>query len=217
MFAPGSAKPERIVGIPLSASAGTIGSVPPLRMSSGRRPSTRSNASWRVDGRRVRRDEAGGRGRPAFDLEVGARGRRLAQEALEMRIDLLDVLSRGEPDRDVRLRLDRQDRLLQVRLADRDPVDVDGRARERARVELLGSGLVGRPGAGLASTASPESSSSQERRSSSVGSIPRPGAPRASRSPRRACCMSACAAFSAAPPKTPECRSRSPVRRRTWK
>ena len=29
--------------------------------------------------------------------------------------------------------------------------------------------------------------------------------------------MSACAAFSAAPPYIPECRSRSPVRRVTWK
>src|SRR5919204_199169 len=46
MFESGSAKPVRIVGIPLSASAGTIGSVPPERTSRGRVPSARSNA-WR--------------------------------------------------------------------------------------------------------------------------------------------------------------------------
>src|SRR5579884_4248272 len=41
----GRPKPVRITGIPRSAKAGTIGSVPPERTRSGRRPRTRSNAS----------------------------------------------------------------------------------------------------------------------------------------------------------------------------
>ena len=41
----GRPKPVITVGMPLSASAGTIGSVPPERISAGRRPSARSNAS----------------------------------------------------------------------------------------------------------------------------------------------------------------------------
>ena len=45
MFESGSPKPVMIVGIPLSARAGTIGSVPPVRISAGRTPSTRSKAS----------------------------------------------------------------------------------------------------------------------------------------------------------------------------
>ena len=45
MFESGSAKPVSTVGIPFFSSAGTIGSVPPERISSGRTPSARSNAS----------------------------------------------------------------------------------------------------------------------------------------------------------------------------
>ena len=45
MFESGSEKPVSTVGIPFFASAGTIGSVPPDRISSGRTPSARSNAS----------------------------------------------------------------------------------------------------------------------------------------------------------------------------
>ena len=63
-------KPVMIVGIPLSASAGTIGSVPPERMSSGRAPSTRSNASrpsWIAFASGGTRP--GRRRRPALDLE----------------------------------------------------------------------------------------------------------------------------------------------------
>ncbi len=80
-----ASKPVTIVGIPLSARAGTIGSVPPERSSSGRTP---ERALERVlaepDRGRVRRDQAGRRGRPELDLDLGALGRRLAEQALEL-------------------------------------------------------------------------------------------------------------------------------------
>ena len=83
---PGSAKPVRIVGMPRSESAGTSGIVPPERRSSGRRPRTRSKASW---ARRTAGASGGispgGDGRPPLDLELGALGRSLAQKALERR------------------------------------------------------------------------------------------------------------------------------------
>ena len=44
----GSAKPVRIVGMPLSASAGTIGSVPPERVRIGLIPKACSNASCAI-------------------------------------------------------------------------------------------------------------------------------------------------------------------------
>ena len=44
----GSAKPVRIVGMPLSASAGMIGSVPPERVRIGRTPNAVSNASCAI-------------------------------------------------------------------------------------------------------------------------------------------------------------------------
>ena len=44
ILASGSENPVMIVGMPLFVSAGTIGSVPPERVSVGRTPSTRSNA-----------------------------------------------------------------------------------------------------------------------------------------------------------------------------
>src|SRR4029453_17719265 len=45
MFESGSGTPGGTVGMPFPASAGTIGSVPPERISSGRTPRARSNAS----------------------------------------------------------------------------------------------------------------------------------------------------------------------------
>jgi hypothetical protein len=44
----GRAKPVRIVGMPLSASAGTIGRVPPERVRMGLIPKPRSNASCAI-------------------------------------------------------------------------------------------------------------------------------------------------------------------------
>ena len=135
-----------IVGVPRSTSAGTIGSVPPERRSSGRTPRARSNASspsWIAC--ESGRDEAGRRRRKARDLELRARGRRLAQQALDLAGDRLDLLAGREPDRDVRLSEDRQDRLLELRRAALDAVHVERRLGERAQVELLGRLRVGGP------------------------------------------------------------------------
>ena len=131
MFESGSAKPVMIVGMPLSASAGTIGSVPPERISSGPAPSARSNASrpsWIAGASGG--DEAGRRRRPA------ARPRRSAPSGAASRSSrsTAGAISSTswpgrEPDREVRLRLDRQHGLLEVRRAALDAVHVDAPAR----------------------------------------------------------------------------------------
>ena len=150
-FESGRPKPVMIVGMPLPASAGTIGSVPPERISAGRRPRTRSKASrpsWIA--------LASGGTRPGGDDDQsstraprpsGAASRRSRSSAGR---DLLDLLPGREPDREVRDRLDRQHRLLQVRRAALDAVHVERGLGERAEVELLGRARVGRPRALLA-------------------------------------------------------------------
>ena len=137
--------------MPRSARAGTSGIVPPERRRSGRRPTTRSNAS-----RPRRTAGASGGIRPAgaletaLDLELCARRGCVAEEPLERGADLVGVLARGEPDRDVRLGEDRQHRLLEDGLAAGEPVHVDRGAREGAVVEGLGGLVVHRPRARLA-------------------------------------------------------------------
>ena len=102
-----------------------------------------------ADGGSVRRDQPRRGGRPPLDLQLGALGRSLAQEALERRGDLLDVLPGREPDGDVGLGENRQDCLLEDGLAAVDPVDVDRRGGERAEVELVGRLRVQRLRAGF--------------------------------------------------------------------
>ena len=58
-------------------------------------------------------------------------GRSVAQDALERRGDLVDVLAGREPDGDVRLGGDRKHRLLQDRLAAGDAIHVHRRAGQR--------------------------------------------------------------------------------------
>ena len=113
-----SAMPVMIVGMPLSASAGTIGSVPPERTSSGRRSKTCSNASCasRIAGASGG-SSPGARRDQSLDLDIGARGRGLAQQPLDLRRDHLRILAGREPDRHIRLGLHREHGLLQLRRA----------------------------------------------------------------------------------------------------
>ena len=60
--------------MPLPASAGTIGRVPPVRISAGRRPSDAlERVEAELDRLRIGRDEARRRRRPQLDLELRAR------------------------------------------------------------------------------------------------------------------------------------------------
>ncbi len=141
----GRSKPLTIVGMPRSASAGTIGSVPPERSSSGRRPSTRSKASCASF-----TAGASGATRPAGaddqrSISTWAPERRgVAHEPLHRERDLLHVLHRRQADGDVRLGLDRDDRLLEQRRSAGETVDVHRGARQRPLVELLGGAAVAR-------------------------------------------------------------------------
>src|SRR5262249_19221841 len=139
-FESGRPKPVITTGIPLSPSAGTIGRVPPDRTRAGRTPSTFSNASrpsWIAF-------EPGGT-RPGGAVDLRPRRRRFAQEALDDRRDLVDVLARRQANRDVRDRLDGKHRLLQHGRAGCDPVHVERRLGERPQIEVLGCALVLRP------------------------------------------------------------------------
>ena len=100
----------------LSASAGTIGSVPPERRRSGRVPSTRSNASWAsFTAGASGGDEAGGRDDQRSTSSVGAGGRRLAEQPLERGRDLLRRPGPGASRIETfASRLDRKHRLLEV-------------------------------------------------------------------------------------------------------
>ena len=111
----GRPKPVITVGMPLSASAGTIGSVPPRADQRGphaEHPLERVEPE--LDRLRVGRDEAGRRRRPELDLErrrpagAASRSSRSTTGAISS-----TRLARREADRDVRDRLDRQHRLLQ--------------------------------------------------------------------------------------------------------
>ena len=128
-----------------------------------------------------------------------------------------------EPDRDVRDRLDRQHRLLQVRRAGRDPVHVERRLGERAhgRSPRPRRASFGRAPCSASSSAPvgqlrPARELLRGRRRDALAQRLDERAVVRDRA-RRASCISACAAFSAAPPYMPECRSRSPVRSVTWK
>ena len=171
MLLSGSAKPLRIVGMPLSASAGTIGSVPPERTSSGRvpitcsktsRPSCTAGASegTRPAGAAERRDTSSSA--PSGDASRSSRSTAAA---------IVSTLLAGrEPDREVGLREDRQHRLLEERRA-------AARSRSRrARARRSCAGRTPRPRVGStgrapasASISAPWTSSAQAARSSSVG------------------------------------------------
>ncbi len=112
--------------MPLSASAGTIGSVPPVRSEERTFPErTLEGVLRQLDGGRLGRDEPRWSRRPALDLELGAFGGRLAQEPLEGCGDLVDVLARRKPDGDVRLGVHREHRLLKDRRAAGEAVHVE--------------------------------------------------------------------------------------------
>ena len=208
-----------IVGIPLSASAGTIGSVPPERSSSGRAPSARSKASWpsRIAAESGGISPGGADDQRSTSTSAPA-GRRLAQQPLDLGHDLLRPLARREPDREVRLGDDRDHRLLELRRAALDAVHVDRRLGPRADVELLGG--RSRPSAwrpGPASTSAPGvlrrpvGELLGGRRDDALAQRLRQAPVRPGSTPESAC-VSACVAYSAAPPNVPEWRSRSPVR-----
>ena len=132
------------------------------------------------------------------------------------------VLTGRQPDRHVRLRADRQHRLLEHGLSTDHPVDGHGRLGPRARIELLGSPRV----RGACSTLLEQFRPRSELVPSANLLFRRCGHARAERLGQqpvlpgrtaRSVCINASVELSAAPPNTPEWRSRSPVRIRTWK
>ena len=202
-------KPVMIVGMPLPASAGHDRQR--AARADQRRPARRARA-------RTRRGRAGspcasGGTRPGgdddqqLDLELGARRRRLAQQPLDARARSRRRVWPGrEADREVRDRLDRQHGLLQVRRARprcrsrraparrtcgrRTPRPPAGRPAARpARPARR------RPAAARASRRAPPRSAATIPRAQRLGE-----APVARRSGRTSVVISACAAFSAAPP-----------------
>src|SRR2546423_1341833 len=80
---------------------------------------------YELNRRRLGIDEPWGRGREPRDLELCALRGGLAQQPLDLRCDLLGILARREPDREVRVRLHRQHGLLEVRGTAVDPIHVD--------------------------------------------------------------------------------------------
>ena len=157
MFDSGSAKPVTIVGIPLSPSAGTIGSVPPRARAAaaGRaRARTRRAASWIAGASGG--DEARRRAPTSSISTLGARGRRLAQQPLDLgaRSSRRPAPARdgprsspapppGAPSSGGR------------GVAAEDPVHVERRLGDRAQVELLGRGGVGRTAPASRSSSAP--------------------------------------------------------------
>ena len=138
MFDSGVAMPDRIVGMPLSTSAGTIGSVPPDRESSGLVPITCSNASSAICTAGSSGETSPGGAAPrSCEVDLGTCRRRLADQPLDGRGDRAHVLPGREPHREVRLRGDRDRRVRQPRLAAEDAVHVDRRLGRRAQVELV--------------------------------------------------------------------------------
>ena len=136
--------------MPRCVSAAMIGSVPPPRTRSGSRPKTFANAfrpSW------IAGDwgsTADARVPPAYCRSIsapaGAASRSSRSQACA---DRVDVLTRRQPDREVRLRGCDRRRVAEPRLAAEDPVHVHRRLRCRAQPELVRGALVvrGRPGA----------------------------------------------------------------------
>ena len=200
--------------MPRAASSETSGIEPPVRTSSGRTPSTSSNASSPSSiARRIGRDEPGGARRPQLHLDVGSGGCRLPEQPLEDRGDHGRVLPGGQPDGDVRLRLDRDHGLLQGRRAAVDAVHVDRRLGPGAQVELLRAPRrppggsrpprsPPRPAAGASSPRAPLGDGGTIPTRSASGTRPSRGI-----TPDSVWSM-ACIAFSEAPPKIPEWRSR---------
>ena len=159
--------------------------------------------------------------RPSTSAPAGAASRRSRSTS---RRDLVRILSGRQADRDVRLRVHRQHRLLQLRRAALDPVHVDRRLGARcARRSRRAASRVRRPRALVAqhlraaselapapellvasAPTTPARSGSGRRPSSREHAPTAPASARASRSARR---RRTC----------PECRSRSPVRTVTWK
>ena len=145
MLAPGRAKPVRIVGMPLSASAGTIGSVPPLRRSSGR---GRARARRRP-GRAappVRRGMRPAGARTSARSRVGASGRGVAQQPLERRA-ISSTSWPGASRIETFASASTGSTVFCSAARRRDAVHVDRRAGQRAEVELLGrrSSIGARP------------------------------------------------------------------------
>ena len=143
MFESGSPKPVMIVAMPRSVSAGTIGSVPPERISAGRTPiDALEGVEPELDRLRIRRDEPRRGEDDSRSTSIArARGRGLVEQPLERLGDLVDLLPGREPDREIRDRLDREHRLLKVRRAALEPVHVECRLGERPEVELLGGAV----------------------------------------------------------------------------
>ena len=145
MFASGSATPVRSVGMPAFTSAGTIGNVPPERISAGRMPNVRSNtssASSIAGARPVERHRT--RTPPTARPRLRRPLAPLPDQPLE-RGAIVHPLTRREPDRDVRLRDAGSTVFWSCGLAADDAVDVDRRLGPGADVELLGGVAVGRP------------------------------------------------------------------------
>ena len=213
MFDSLSANPVRTVATPRAASSETSGIAPPERIEE--RPHAEhllEGVEPELHGGRVGRHEPGRRLRPDLDLHLGALRRRLAEQPLEGRDDDGRILVADEPDRDVRLGLDRDHRLLQGRRAALDAVHVDGRLGPGADVELLGRLRVGRtrPGRGDLGRPGRELLPALElgRRRGTMPSRSGSGTRPSRGSTPESVCISACIALSEAPPYMPECRSR---------
>ena len=125
--------------MPLSASAGTIGRVPPERVRIGLIPKALLERVLRdLDHGRVGGDESRPRrARQLLDVDRGALGRGLVQQALDLGRDGRRRLSGREPDGEVRLRLADHRRVLEPGLAAENAAHLDGGLGGRAEVELL--------------------------------------------------------------------------------
>ncbi len=198
--------PVMIVGMPLSASAGTIGSVPPERISAGRRPSARSNASspswiaFASGGTRPGGDDDHSSTSTSAPAGAASRSSRSTSGAISStfwpgasRIDTFATASTGSTV------------FCRMRRAGLDAVHVERRLGERAQVELLAPrrvlrprALLGRarrrPAAAASSRRAPRRSARRCPARSGSASVPS-----CATSPSSVL-ISACAAFSAAPP-----------------
>ena len=221
MLASGSEKPVMMVGIRVRAKRGDD-----RQRAAGadqRRPHAERPARTRPGRAGSRRRRAarrrGAPSRQQLDLKLARRpARRSRISCWNAAAIVSDLLAGREPHRHVGRGANRQHRLLAVRGPALDPVDVERRLGERADVELLGGARVGRAGALLGELvgAGRAAASSPPAPAAVGGMIPaRSGSARrpSAAISRASVWISAWAAFSAAPPNMPECRSRSPVRR----
>ena len=215
------AKPVTIVGMPLSTSAGTIGSVPPERTSSGRRPIVCSKASWAS----CTAGASGGTRPGSATRGVVARPRRLPAQPRAAAVrrpprsprrpDRARAGSRGWP---------RPRPAAPSSAAAASPQ----RPRSRpVRARPSCAGRTPRPPSGrqvspLPPRAFARPARAPTRRHAPPGSAPRSrraAAPAGGRPPaaRRRGSAAARASRSAPRRRRPECRSRSPVRTVRWK